>query len=616
MGNSQTNKGENIYSMNIKYIGKNLKNFVNLIKSSNKLKCIKNFWKFEQLEDNRTIMEQLNNYFNILEKDKEDTNFNKKNVLIVKVKNIFEPEVNCIYDKINKLEETYYMPLVLILFEEEKEEKISKDENSLLIDTNEYENLDPRLFKKEKYTEDSSIFKKKIAPILLRFCSIHNELGDRFSIEEKENFDLTKINFPFNVNIACLGQCGKGKSTAINAITKSYKAKESSKGCSQTKSITYYQVENYPIRILDIPGFEDENTVKQAVEKFKFCREEINKMKEKLHIILYFFNYNDNRAFIKSEYLMLDEILKHDSSKIIYVITKSNHNLKDKNKRKVIERINTGLKEMFKNKKENENISNDNNNIQKIINEKTPLNSSLNQEEYNKYEKLKATIDNTVFVNFHKNDFEPFGEDDLFKKIHDFFIESDDYKNSNKELNDQIIEERAMKLREEAKKILLSNKIWGSVVGILPAVDWALQKFVIKKNAAKKVGRIFGVDIKFVKEQAFASGARVAAESGAYIGGGTALGTGIARYSTAIAEGLEVGASIGLKVIGISVAVVGCGIGVGVGGYLTHKYCEELLDEFVKYYKNNASSLENSYDLAANYFLSNINNIVTSINDS
>ena len=60
---------------------------------------------------------------------------------------------------------------------------------------------------------------------------------------------------------------------------------------------------------------------------------------------------------------------------------------------------------MFKNKKENENISNDNNNIQKIINEKTPLNSSLNQEEYNKYEKLKATIDNVVFVNFHKNDF-------------------------------------------------------------------------------------------------------------------------------------------------------------------------------------------------------------------
>ncbi len=60
MGNSQTNKDENQYSMNIKLIGKNLKNFDNLIKSSNKLKCIKNFWKFEQLEDNSKIMEQLN----------------------------------------------------------------------------------------------------------------------------------------------------------------------------------------------------------------------------------------------------------------------------------------------------------------------------------------------------------------------------------------------------------------------------------------------------------------------------------------------------------------------------------------------------------------------------
>ena len=42
-----------------------------------------------------------------------------------------------------------------------------------------------------------------------------------------------------------------------------------------------------------------------------------------------------------------------------------------------------------------------------------------------------------------------------------------------------------MKLREEAKKILLSNKIWGSVVGILPAVDWALQKLELISNLLK-----------------------------------------------------------------------------------------------------------------------------------
>ena len=48
-----------------------------------------------------------------------------------------------------------------------------------------------------------------------------------------------------------------------------YKAKESSKGSSQTKQLTYYQVSNQPIRVLDIPGFEDTETVKATVEKFK-----------------------------------------------------------------------------------------------------------------------------------------------------------------------------------------------------------------------------------------------------------------------------------------------------------------------------------------------------------
>ena len=54
------------------------------------------------------------------------------------------------------------------------------------------------------------------------------------------------------------------------------------------------------------------------------------------------------------------------------------------------------------------------------------------------------------------------------------------------------------KLRPEDKE---SNKVWGGVVGIIPGLDWLLQKFVIKKNAAKKVGGIYGIDVRFLDEK-------------------------------------------------------------------------------------------------------------------
>ena len=176
----------------------------------------------------------------------------------------------------------------------------------------------------ENYIENPKKLERKIYPLLLRFCSIHNELGDIFSVgkgKDEERFDLIKISFPFNLNIVCIGRFGQGKSTGVNAIIKEYKAKENSKGSSQTKNLTFYQIKNYPIRILDIPGFENEETVKDAILKFKLCGEKINKIKDNIHIILYFLNYEEKRAFMKLEYPIIEEITKHKTSKIIYYYT-------------------------------------------------------------------------------------------------------------------------------------------------------------------------------------------------------------------------------------------------------------------------------------------------------
>ena len=632
MGNDQK---DDCFYMHIQIIGKDMTNFYNTIKTTKKYRIIKEYWKIEKPDENSTLIEQINDYFNNIEELKINEN-NIRESLIIKVPNLQDEAIGFIIEKMDDLEETYYMPLVLLLYNEE-----IQNENQLKIDFEKYENIDPRLIFTEKYDENSFYIENNIEPILLRLCSIHNELGDRFSINNKEDYDLINNYFPFNLNIACLGRFGQGKSTGVNAILKEYKAKESSKGCSQTKSLTFYQVKNEPIRILDIPGFEDEKTIKQAIDTFKFCGEKINKIKDNLHIILYFLNYNETRAFMKLEVPMLMEIIKHKSSKIIYVITHSIPNMNEKKKKKVLEKINSGLKELFKNYESNKNKKEEIN-----LRNENLIGQIENKDNIKAINILSSTLDNTVFVNFHKDNFgnKPFGENCLFQKIHDFFIDSEEYKNYSKELDSKIIDQRALRLRAEARDVLLSNKIWGAVVGIIPGVDWALQKFVIKKNAAKKVGRIFGIDVKFIDEEhkqvnieekdtkeeiiinssiekdllnleiegknltkesnkyKIGNSIKVTTEAGAYIGSGVSIGSGISRAATASAEALAETATFGLQIVGTGLAAVGILIGVGLGGYFTSKYCEELLDKFTEYYKNNAEKIENSYQKAANYF--------------
>ena len=528
----------------------------------------------------------------------------------------------------NYLGQIQYMPLVLILLEN----NYSKD-LELKIDTIKYKRIDPRLIFITEYDEQKP---KKIESILIRFCSIHNELGDRFTIgkgDKAEDYDLINDYFPFNINIACIGRFGQGKSTGVNQILNEYKAKESSKGSSQTRELTFYQVSRQPIRILDIPGFESPQTVEKAIEKFQMCGEKINKIKDNLHIILYFIKYSEDRKFMQLEYSILEEIYKHPSSKIIYVITHSNPNMDDNDKEEEINRINEGM----------QGITQDTN----IFQETQPGGM------------LIASEDNVIFVNFHKdikNGFEPFGKRELFKKIYDIFIQSEDYINSNKSIDSNIIEQQAKKLRLEAEDIILSNKVWGGIVGIIPGVDWLLQKFVIKKNAAKKVGRIFGIDVKFLEEEDESKNSnkfkpeyitasidtenlkmevegedlikestsykvgnsfKVTGEAATYISGGAAVGTGILKASTfaaettvsagsATASATTVAVGVGstaLKAVGTSLFVVGAVVGVALGGYFTHKYCEELLDKFEKYYKENAQKIGNSYRQAANYLI-------------
>ena len=198
MGNNPIGK-EKAY-MHIKFIGSNMEQFYANLNNSEYLKNIKLYWDIDppNSDDNLT---QINNYFYKIQQLKEKEDFkanNLKECLILKVKNLLSNEVKIVIEKMNSLEETYLMPLVLLLTTEKTEKKIS-------IDDEEFTNIDPRLIFIQEFSENEKIFEEKIAPILVRFCSIHNDLGDRFYLEkEKEDFDLSEHGFSFNINIACI----------------------------------------------------------------------------------------------------------------------------------------------------------------------------------------------------------------------------------------------------------------------------------------------------------------------------------------------------------------------------------------------------------------------------
>lgn len=57
-----------------------------------------------------------------------------------------------------------------------------------------------------------------------------------------------------------------------------------------------------------------------------------------------------------------------------------------------------------------------------------------------------------------------------------------------------------------------------------------------------------------------------------------------------------------LRYAGTTATIAGIVIGVVSGAYFTHKFCEELIDKFVDFYRNNKDKIRNSYEEAVEYF--------------
>ena len=263
MGSDNINP--NNYYMCLNLIGESMeqflycisnKNFESYAKERNKKASLYDYWDY-LYDPSLDFFGQLAITMNRLKIQKDALTLNYKECLIVRVENIKSIEIIYVLEKVNSLNREHYIPLILFLCNSFEQ----NDLNNFYFDENKYSKIDKRMIFFEKYEEDNTDEEKmrKIRYRLERFCSYHNELGDRFTIGNDENtndYDLTEMNFPFTVNICCVGRFGKGKSTGVNTILGEKNAKENKSGTSATLKINYYQVSDFPVKIYDLPGFE------------------------------------------------------------------------------------------------------------------------------------------------------------------------------------------------------------------------------------------------------------------------------------------------------------------------------------------------------------------------
>lgn len=657
MGNKNGVNIENKYYMSVNFIGESFQNLLTTISGLNyssksslrsQKKTIFDFWDYFYTPELNFIsqVKEIEEKFNIM---KDDLILNFSECLIIHIKDLNSPKIDIILDKMDKLNRRHYIPPILFLsdnFEENDQNFIKTKFKVYKNIISRYKNIDKRMIYFEKFVDENNEEKlKKIKNILLRFCSYFNELGDRFSLGEGDKeicYDLTEENFPFTINIACIGRFGKGKSTGTNFLIGEKRAKENKSGTSVTSKINFYHVPHFPIKIYDIPGFENEQTIINTVEQFQILNKEINKLRDQLHIILYFIKSTDERMFTEMEYKIFKQIIQIEDIRIIYILTYSTQKTDHK---ELIDMINTGIKSVTEN----------------AFNKK-----KLNDiEKFNIIKKLKASEGNTVFVNFYssnKNDV--YGISDFFDTIGDHVEASKIYQKfqencylNKDEFNERIKEEAEIR-RLKAKDILFKHKIGGGVIGMIPLIDWALQKYVIQKDAAKKAGAIFGFDITIYeksqeiqidkkennntteenikklinepkvvlnknKDDNLLDNEYVNDEDnfdldeydleknkdknkksytkkyGRYA---VSAFTGSVSFTTNAANFLTTTASMSLVAVSITFSFIGSAVGFGMGSYLTYQHCESLLDKFVELFIENVKSLSNSLEMGLKYF--------------
>lgn len=300
------------------------------------------FNKAIEEDANETIKNYLNEHYKgdnmlkaneeikqIIEWHKDDRNNEKLNekisdvlikyrnfydVLVISVDNLLDEDSKAAFEFFqgftNKKSE---QPFILFLTKKDNNPKI---QNLFEFVTNEF--FDKRnVFAKKFPSNDKEI--EDIHKFFFKSMYYYHEVGNSESNAQVQTF-----------NILICGQAGVGKSSFINQFLREKVAKEG-EGLSVTHEITNYIHPEFPIRLYDTPGFENDDTVKmvrRTVEKFE---NDMKESKNHLDLVLYL-NELKQRNFLNLEIDFIKYLLKQNK-KIIFVVNDFKNNKKSEQKK-------------------------------------------------------------------------------------------------------------------------------------------------------------------------------------------------------------------------------------------------------------------------------------------
>ena len=508
------------FELNLYFIGEDIEP---LYKNFNSRKQqdtgeIYSYWNYYYCQGNyEKQLEEMQKIF----KEKQE-NFKKnpanifKEVILVKMNKLDDEKVKNIFDTFADDQDVYCPFILFILNKEDLPEGKNKD---IIPDQEEYY-ISPLkvytlIFQKYDVEETMKLYKR-----LWRICSYYNELGDQFIIWPKHEespypYDLINSDSPSYINIFCLGKTGSGKSTFLNKYFNEKRSKQGGTGKSTTTKIIRYGIENFPIRIYDIPGFEGKDTIKIVNKKLSETIKEMYNDKDRVHLILYFINFKEETIFYEMEDTIINTLRENNSDvRIIFVLTHCSINPYE-------EKLNKKKKDILKNK------------IDKCINIISTIFGKVYSIEQNYFKKDSLIQENLILVNFikdYENDKEEFGFEKIIEAVYKTITKGnsmeilksierilfDAIKNKNK-INSESDKNIESKLRQsyllnqttfalqKEKAIAEATKLYnnmfsiGNTAALLCPVarDVKLgiikyQKYMFKKNLKK----IFGFSIK------------------------------------------------------------------------------------------------------------------------
>jgi len=418
------------------------------------------------------------------EKFKEDPKNSFKEVVIVKFKERNKEKIEEIFETFASEKSDVYCPFIIFFFDD-----VNNDLDKVVPDEDEYyiSPMKVSTFKFDKLESDST---KEFHKHLLRICSYYNELGEQFLVwtqksDEPYVYDLIDSEFNSYINIFCLGKTGSGKSTFLNKFFGEKKCKQGGTGLSTTSKIVRFGIDKVPIRIYDIPGFEDEKTINIVNDKLIQISKELNSDKDKIHLILYFIDYNEHTVFYGMENKIIETLKTNNKDiRIIFIMT---HSTTDPYELIEVKTVKKKKKDNFENK------------LQTIINVITSVFGSSYSYETEYFQKNSLIQKNIIFTNLeedYEHEVKPFGFDKVIKAIYNTLIEGNDI-NKLRKIREKLSYEIINKIKndEALNKEIEENLSNGY---LFHYASFSLQKEKAIKEAEKLYNGMFTIGMNLL----------------------------------------------------------------------------------------------------------------------